>query len=603
MIIRHTIYVAAFLSLAFITFSSIGFAQSIMDDDTSIDNPHIINSTTGPVGSANEVPEYYKIPLAELDMISQTHDLSTIKLVGNVDETLKVYDDYFKYFYGNEDAIDSWEKQEFWDDHHVNLITDMWPNGRVEIAFDDLHQDDIDEMRTTLAKLYPDSALFVRIGGIALDSPSSSIKDTITLDNKITKSKTFNYHKTLNRALVDNGDSLEKIDAVNMTEHITITSLTLTVVINHEDHDELNGYLEDPDGDIHRIFARPRGVSDGSHTWTVDLNNSYFSSLKNTDAFGQWTLKVGDYRSGDIGSVVSWSLKIEGNAVSPDAGSDNRNAVDPSILELIDDFFSLILTGGVDKICNFITDDCMPTLAAMPMNSLVYDDDGDAAISDSSITLGGVQTENGDMGFVASLHAVTLDPIEKSVYRDIRISGDSVAKKHLLGSVHTYNVTDTKISDSVFIKYPIGCSEIQIDFRLCTEAVPYVPIVAPLKIFKGNNVAYEVVGEVIPTKNMVLKWAGKATGIQSATYSITTANFVSEGIPMKAHALLTSVESKGTDSGGPIFQELSNGDANIAGILVGHDMDTSMSRNYMSLWSDIKSDLGLQTINVTKSDS
>ena len=183
MVMGYTIYVTTFLSLAFLASSSIGFMQSTMDDDISIDNPHIINSTTGPVGSANEVPEYYKTPLAELDMISQTQNLSTIKPIGNVDETLKVYDDYFKYLHGNEDDIDSWEKQEFWDNHHVNLISDVWPNGRIEIAFDDLHQDDIDKIRTKLAKLYPDSALFVRIGGISLDSPSSSVKDTIPLDS------------------------------------------------------------------------------------------------------------------------------------------------------------------------------------------------------------------------------------------------------------------------------------------------------------------------------------------------------------------------------------------------------------------------------------
>ena len=286
--------------------------------------------------------------------------------VGSVDETLKVHNDVSLFFESNEEQIVTIEKMDFWDDHYVNSYSNVW-NGQVEILFDELHENEIDQINEKLQTLYPGANINAYIADIALDSTTIPIEeDVVDLDNLRTKSLT--HSGIVNHALINNGDKLETIDTFNVREHLTITGLELRVVVNHEDHDELKGYLEDPDGDLHRIFIRPRGVADGSHTWSVDLSDRYFSSLRNSDAFGTWKLKVGDYYAGsDTGSVVSWKLVITGttSSTSPNLGTSIHP--DPSIWELITDFFSGLLDSGVDKTCSFITDNCVPLRAGMPM--------------------------------------------------------------------------------------------------------------------------------------------------------------------------------------------------------------------------------------------
>lgn len=84
--------------------------------------------------------------------------------------TLNVRNDALLFLEGNDELIADPAKADFWDDHSINDISSVWLDAnQVEILFDEMHEEQIDDIRSTLATLYPGSDLIVDIGSIALD--------------------------------------------------------------------------------------------------------------------------------------------------------------------------------------------------------------------------------------------------------------------------------------------------------------------------------------------------------------------------------------------------------------------------------------------------
>ena len=69
--------------------------------------------------------------------------------VGSIDETLNVHTDIELFWGNNEEQIPNVEKLEFWDEHYVNAYSNVW-NGQIEILFDYVHEEDMNDIREKL---------------------------------------------------------------------------------------------------------------------------------------------------------------------------------------------------------------------------------------------------------------------------------------------------------------------------------------------------------------------------------------------------------------------------------------------------------------------
>ena len=252
--------------------------------------------------------------------------------VANID----LANDAMLYLYEQEDYLNA-EQQEFFDEYFIRGFA-LIEKDKVLIIPDGTEEKYDAMIKQKLRGLYPDAAFELSYETPVASVSSEDVEPTIVP----TASTTFTHQKTVNFSLTDDLDSLQVIDSVNVTGVSTISKVDVTITINHEDHDELNGYLEDPDGNLIRLFVRERGIDDGTYTRTLSsTDNTYLGALVGSDAQGTWKLKVGDYRSGDTGTVVSWSLSITGTSVSAPTSGDNPTSVeDGSIWDRMVDWFS-----------------------------------------------------------------------------------------------------------------------------------------------------------------------------------------------------------------------------------------------------------------------
>ena len=227
---------------------------------------------------------------------------------------------------------------------------------------------------------------------------------------------------------------------------------------------------------------------------------------------------------------------------------------------------------------------------------LYFDKNNQTQASSGSIGLGGVETTDGRHGFIGSYH-VTAESINNPVYREIKTNGN---KEQLLGTVTRDTVLNTKTTDSMFMQYPVGCSAVDQQQNLCAPTAKYVPIVEPMKIYRGSNTAYTVTGEATLNASNTVTWVGATHGVKTGTYTTKIMTITLNELSINLSTIVASSssgESANGDSGGPVFVADSSHNAKFAGIIVGHNTATNIHETYFSLWSNIKDDLGLKPLS------
>ncbi len=162
---------------------------------------------------------------------------------------------------------------------------------------------------------YQSSTFKVKFTGVSSYSNDIVRIDDVTITGSSTDtSQSFSQSQTVNKRLIDNSDRQETIGTISVNQDITIDTITLEITITHEDHDEVRAYLVSPDGEKIKVLNRPRGIDDDlryTHIITLPTGTS-MNGFVGDNVRGDWTLTMGDYYRGDVGTVHSWKLSITG---------------------------------------------------------------------------------------------------------------------------------------------------------------------------------------------------------------------------------------------------------------------------------------------------
>lgn len=117
------------------------------------------------------------------------------------------------------------------------------------------------------------------------------------------------------------GSVTDSIDVANATG-----PLTVSVTIDHEDHDELYVILVAPDGTATTIFERETGHAAGLQTFTY--SSATYPGIMGSSAAGTWSLEVRDiYKDRDTGTLRGWSLIFADDAPETRPAPDHARTV------------------------------------------------------------------------------------------------------------------------------------------------------------------------------------------------------------------------------------------------------------------------------------
>ncbi len=304
---------------------------------------------------------------------------------------------------------------EFWEDIQaplVDSISDV-PGVMFKIGLAESERQNVDAIKQLIDKHYPDAQYEIKVS--YYEYPGDAIADDHWYDSLTSDDDSEPARGTVGRSFVKNPDVLNKPipdssrRLVEMDTYefaggpIAITDIKVTITIDHEDHDELNGYLKFTDGSIVKLFARERGISDGKYTRTL-TDAGALSSLVGKEIQSPIKLMIGDYRGGDIGKPVSWNLMI--------AGTQHTDHIDPPagglLYSWLPDFIKKFFN---DTSCSDSTDNCMPQQAGM-MYSVLRN--GETRVG--TVSLGGVEKTNDKQGFLIPGHSLNSGITEQIVY-------------------------------------------------------------------------------------------------------------------------------------------------------------------------------------------
>ena len=203
----------------------------------------------------------------------------------------------------------------------------------------------------------------------------------------------------------------------------------------------------------------------------------------------------------------------------------------------------------------------------------------------TTITLGGLETNDGTRGFVMSGHGADKDKTPFQTPDDTYFSRDwdeysfdhdrgGHPIKSVLGKVfkmpriRTEGVAKYLIADAAFIAYPqsdtLGCSVTwryeNKTYCFDTGQGEYTETVVPLTIRgRGNNV-YRVVGSQQSTKGLEVNLTGAVTGVHEEGLQVTAVKFLVQDLSSRYYFYVGVVsnstgldETIGGDSGSPIY--------------------------------------------------
>jgi subtilisin-like proprotein convertase family protein len=144
---------------------------------------------------------------------------------------------------------------------------------------------------------------------------------------------------------IPDGDSGGISDTIRITQDMDIDTVQVDLQIDHTKVGDLVVVLVSPDGTEAVLANRPGGTGNTANNINFEFSaNSFWGE----SPVGDWTLKVYDKASGEVGTLKSWTLILNGDAVSNDDtyiyNDDYAGLADAGRSTLSDD------NGGVDAI-------------------------------------------------------------------------------------------------------------------------------------------------------------------------------------------------------------------------------------------------------------
>ena len=407
---------------------------------------------------------------------------------------------------------------------------------------------------------------------------------TISGEAGFTSTPLITQTHNMNNKVIPNGPRGNLItDTITISNNVRIENVAIEVTLNHEDHDELRYYLTPPNGgDDITLVERPQNISDGVYTHVFNsTSHTELSSLNGQLARGDWILKFGDHYSGsDTGTWTSWSVKIK---QTPESINPNI----PTTTQL--PHLSVIPLGQLATSCNSTIADCKPLVGGMEvvnMNTL------NQAVA-STITLGGVQTNDGKQGFVMAAHVHGFGNTGEIVGYNATLDSDgNVQIEEPVGivSINPALLSSRTNSDAVFVKYPHSCGLELLNYCFNPS---YHATVSPMKIYSGSGTVYTITDSTHHTTGSH-KLIGKVTGPIDVT--IITGNYraIIEGVSVHSSILFRGTVILG-DSGAPLITQPNlSGESKIVGMLSGK---VGNSFGIATHWSNIDTSLGLRSLS------
>ena len=111
-----------------------------------------------------------------------------------------------------------------------------------------------------------------------------------------------------NIAIPDNTDSQDVTSMINVPVNGTLSSLSVSVDITHTFIGDLNISIIPPGGNAIVLHNQSGGGNDNIDATYESSTHVGLGTLKGTQINGNWTLSVGDYDGGDIGTLNSWTF-------------------------------------------------------------------------------------------------------------------------------------------------------------------------------------------------------------------------------------------------------------------------------------------------------
>lgn len=160
-----------------------------------------------------------------------------------------------------------------------------------------------------------------------------------TFANQVTQTKS----SAPNAAIPDGLGSVS--DTIHISQGMKIDSVQVDLQIDHTKIGDLKVVLTSPDGTEAVLVNRPGGSGNTSNNINFELTANNFWG---ESPVGDWTITVYDMATGEVGTLKSWSLILNGDTVSNDDtyiyNDDYATVADASRSTLTDD------NGGVDTL-------------------------------------------------------------------------------------------------------------------------------------------------------------------------------------------------------------------------------------------------------------
>ena len=121
---------------------------------------------------------------------------------------------------------------------------------------------------------------------------------------------TYTVSSNPNLTIPDNTDKQDTTSTIGIPVNGTIASLSLSVDITHTYIGDLNMTLTSPSGTDIVLHNNTGGGIDDIKTTYLSSSHTGLGRLIGGHMGGNWTLSVGDYAGGDIGTLNSWELSI-----------------------------------------------------------------------------------------------------------------------------------------------------------------------------------------------------------------------------------------------------------------------------------------------------
>lgn len=118
-------------------------------------------------------------------------------------------------------------------------------------------------------------------------------------------------------SIPDNTGRQDTSSHIHIMANGTIKSLSVSVDISHTYRGDLKVILTSPNGTETALHDRSGGPANDIRQTYSSESHAGLGALVGGQTAGRWTLSVGDYAGGDVGTLNSWSLVIKYDPVTP----------------------------------------------------------------------------------------------------------------------------------------------------------------------------------------------------------------------------------------------------------------------------------------------